>query len=255
MKIEGVEFKIKQRVIAQVNDAYLEEGKIHFIVGKNGAGKTSLLKILSGLEKNYTGDIHFLGRNLSDWSTEDLAQRRAVLSQSNFNAFPIKVEELVMMGRYPYFKQNASQRDKEIVAEAINLFNLDEFVGRDFLSLSGGERQRVLFAKCIAQVWGKEQHRKYLFLDEPLTYLDVEYQVQFLRLLHELIDRFNLTVVGVIHDINLAVNYGENFLLMHKGKCVEQGSASEVLNLENMRKYFRVSPEVIASRSSNFFVF
>ena len=255
MKIDGVEFSIKHKLIAQVEDAYLEEGKIHFVVGKNGAGKTSLLKILSGLEPNYKGEVSFLGRDLRDWKMEELAQRRAVLSQSNFNAFPIKVEELVMMGRYPFFKQNATQKDKEIVAKALALFELQKFVRRDFLSLSGGEKQRVLFAKCIAEIWGKEAHRKYLFLDEPLTYLDVEYQVQFLQLLGDLIERFNLTIVGVIHDINLAINYGDNFLLMHAGKCVEQGEGSRVLSRENMQKYFKVEPQVLQHQGRDFFVF
>lgn len=255
MNLEGIEFTIKQKLIAQVDEAYLEEGKIHFMVGKNGAGKTSLLKILSGLEPNYKGEVSFLGRNLRDWKMEELAQRRAVLSQSNFNAFPIKVEELVMMGRYPFFKQNATQKDKEIVNEAIALFELQKFVGRDFLSLSGGERQRVLFAKCIAQIWGKEVHRKYLFLDEPLTYLDVEYQVQFLQLLRDLIERFNLTIIGVIHDINLAINYGDNFLLMHEGRCLEQGRGSKVLSRENMKKYFKVQPHALQYQGREFFVF
>lgn len=255
MKLENIEFAIKGKTIAAVKNVYLEEGKVHFVVGKNGAGKTSLLKILSGLEQNYTGSVHFLGRDLRDWNKQDLAQRRAVLSQSNFNAFPIKVEELVMMGRYPFFNQSPTNKDKEIVDEAISLFGLEEFVGRDFLSLSGGERQRVLFAKCFAQIWGKEAYRKYLFLDEPLTYLDVEYQVQFLQLIKQLVSRFHLTIIGVIHDLNLAIHYGDNFVLMHQGECIKDGSANEVLNLHTMQKVFKVYPKEIQLEEDRFYLF
>jgi iron complex transport system ATP-binding protein len=223
----------------------LEANKLHLILGPNGAGKSTLIKVLSGQTKPSGGKIFYADKNLASLPLQALARQRAVLSQSTHFAFPISVEEVVMMGRYPHFSTQPNKADREIVTEVMLRFQLGELVKRDYTSLSGGEQQRVQFARIMAQIWPENKEHRILFLDEPLTYLDVKHQYDFLHQLRKFLDTQNLTVVGVLHDLNLAARFADNLILLKNGRCLDHGSPREVLTHENVTALYDMEPKLL----------
>src|SRR5437016_12587294 len=179
---------------ALISDVSLKflPGQLHLIIGPNGAGKSTLIKVLARLLRPQTGVVEYDGVDVSSAGELDLARRRAVLSQAVEVAFPLDVREVVMMGRYPHFGGRPGPFDENIVDEVMTHFDVTEFTDRDYQTLSGGERQRFNFARVLAQLWrdgmnvpADDQRTpktcRYLFLDEPLTFLDIRHQIDFMK--------------------------------------------------------------------------
>lgn len=225
--------------------AKFERGRLNLIIGPNGAGKSTLIKMLSKQLAPHAGSIEYDSVDVLAISHRDLAKFRAVLSQSLEVSFPLRVWEVVLMGRYPHFSGKPSAADERAVQEVMRFVDITELAERDYLTLSGGEKQRVHFARVLAQIWfpipGKS---RYLFLDEPLTFLDIYYQFEFMGKLRELLKAGDLVVVGIVHDLNLAARFGDALLLLHEGRVVAFGSKGDVLTRENIKTAFRLEPTV-----------
>ncbi|GAC1547876.1 MAG: heme ABC transporter ATP-binding protein [Myxococcales bacterium] len=223
-------------------------GQLHLIVGPNGAGKSTLLKLLSGELRPQSGAIAYGAAALGSLAPRHLATIRAILSQNLQLAFPLRVREVVMMGRYPHLLGEPSAEDERICSEALRLFDVAAMEQRDFSTLSGGEQQRVHFARVLAQIWVPTPGRpRYLFLDEPLTFLDIFHQVEFMRTLQALTRREELVVVGVVHDLNLASRFGDQLVLLHEGKVLAAGPREQVLTREKVERAFRLAPTIVRS--------
>ena len=225
-------------------------GKLHLLIGPNGAGKSTLIKVLARLLRPQTGSVTYEGNDVSDASEADLAKRRAVLSQAVEVAFPLSVREVVMMGRYPHFGGRPGPIDEEVVDELMQFFDVTEFSDRVYQTLSGGERQRVNFARVLAQLWRPPTSTngapcRFLFLDEPLTFLDIRHQIDFMKKVRNFTDAPDVVTVGVVHDLNLAARFADQVVLLNEGRMVAKGSASEVLTQENIRKVFAVEPTFV----------
>lgn len=228
-----------------------QEGRLSLVLGANGAGKSTLIRALCGqLGAGITGgtlrgDVHYAGRPLAQWSALQLAQVRAVLSQNVELAFPLRAWEVVMMGRYPHFAGRPEPRDERACEEAMRFFDVWEWADRNYLTLSGGERQRVHFARVLAQVWYPVAgaHR-YLILDEPLTFLDIRYQYEFMHKVRELMAAGDMIVVGVVHDLNLAARFADQLVLMKKGRVLADGAPREVLTADLVDAAFGIRPKV-----------
>jgi iron complex transport system ATP-binding protein len=226
--------------------ATFESGRLNLIVGPNGAGKSTLLKLLSGQVRPDAGAVRYGGVDVRRFTIADLSTVRAVLSQNVEIAFPLSVWEVVLMGRYPHFSGRPSASDERICEEVMQLFDVAELAGRDYLTLSGGEQQRVHFARVLAQIWQPVRGEdRYLFLDEPLTFLDIYYQIEFMRLLQSLRERKDIVVVGVLHDLNLAARFADQILMMHQGRLLASGPKEEVLTRENIQTAFRLAPRIV----------
>jgi iron complex transport system ATP-binding protein len=185
---------------------------------------------------------------VSQWSERDLAQRRAVLSQAVEVAFSIPVRELVMMGRYPHFGARPGADDLQVCEEVMQFFDVTAMADRSYGTLSGGEKQRVQFARVLAQIWRPlAGSTRYLFLDEPLTFLDIRYQIEFMNKVRIFALQEDVLVVGVVHDLNLAAQYADRLLLLHQGLILTDGSAREVLTADHLRTAFDVSPVVLTN--------
>ena len=177
----------------------------------------------------------------------DLAKHRAVLSQAVEVAFPLSVGEVVMMGRYPHFGSRPGPLDEQIVDELMQFFDVTEFKTRDYQTLSGGERQRVNFARVLAQLWrpAASSTCRFLFLDEPLTFLDIRHQIDFMKKVRNFTEAPDVVTVGVVHDLNLAARFADQVVLLNEGRVVAKGPASEVLTAENIRDVFAVEPTFV----------
>jgi heme transport system ATP-binding protein len=236
----------KGRRLVDAVSASFAAGEVNLIVGPNGAGKSTLLKLLSGQARPDSGEVRYGDVPLAAMTPRRLATLRAVLAQSVQVAFSLRVREVVMMGRYPHFAGSPSPADERVCAEVMGLFDVAEMADRDFLTLSGGEQQRVHFARVLAQVWlPVEGSGRYLFLDEPLTFLDIFHQFEFMRTLQHLARRERLVVAGVVHDLNLAARFADHLLLLHQGRLIAAGPRDEVLTPVNVAAAFRMTPTIV----------
>jgi iron complex transport system ATP-binding protein len=252
LSVHEVTRVVGEKTIVDRVSAKFERSQLSLIIGPNGAGKSTLIKLLSKQLRADAGTIEYDSMDVRSISHRDLAKSRAVLSQNIELSFPLRVWEVVMMGRYPHFAGKPGTVDERACQEVMRFFEVAEMADRDYLTLSGGEKQRVHFARVLAQIWfsisGKS---RYLFLDEPLTFLDIYYQFEFMGKLRELLKAGDLVVVGVVHDLNLAARFADNILLLHEGKVLACGSKSEVLTRANIKTAFRMEPTVFRARDES----
>ena len=247
----NITFRVGSKELISGISASFEPGGLHLLVGPNGAGKSTLVKVLARLLRPQTGTVEYEGVDVSQTSEAELAKRRAVLSQAIEIAFPLTVREVVMMGRYPHFSGRPGPTDEQIVDEVMEHFDVTEFKDRYYQSLSGGERQRVNFARVLAQLWGHTTDCRYLFLDEPLTFLDIRHQIDFMKRIRSFTKDSDVVTVGVVHDLNLAARFADQILMLNGGRLVAHGTPSEVLTTDRISQVFGVEPTMIQTEDSN----
>jgi iron complex transport system ATP-binding protein len=237
-------------LLDQVSAAF-EPGRLHLIIGANGAGKSTFVRVLARLLRPNEGRVTYGEADAAHWTERDLARHRAVLSQAFEVAFPIPVRELVMMGRYPHFRGSPGAIDERVVDEVMQFFDVTGMADRSYGTLSGGERQRVNFARVLAQVWQPlDNSSRYLFLDEPLTFLDIRHQLDFMKKVKTFSAQSDVVVVGVVHDLNLAAKFADRLLLIHQGRVLADGMTAEVLTRENLERAFEVTPVLLTNPAS-----
>jgi len=248
----NITFRVRNKSLLSDISVTFAPGKLHLIVGPNGAGKSTLIKVLARLLRPQTGTVEYEGVDVSEVSEAELAKRRAVLSQAVDVAFPLTVRELVMMGRYPHFGGRPRAADEQVADEVMAHFDVTEFSNRDYQTLSGGERQRVNFARVLTQLWrdGSGPACRYLFLDEPLTFLDIRHQIDFLKKIKDFAAASDVVTVGVVHDLNLAARFADHIVLLNEARVVGNGIAAEVLTSERIQDVFGVKPTFVESGDS-----
>jgi len=218
LSAQGIFFSVHDKNILHDISLRFTPGKFHAIMGQNGSGKSTLLRILAGSEKASSGKVMFNDKLLHHYNERELARQRAVLSQHYHISFPISVHDVVMMGRYPFFKNAPSQKDKDICKQAMQLMQVLDFADRDYNTLSGGEAQKVMMSRVLSQVWEcDESNACILFLDEPVSHLDIRFQHQLMQTAKAFCNK-HLTVVAVLHDVNLALKYADELLFMKNGR-------------------------------------
>ncbi len=251
LKVKGVSLDIHQkRILSDVNFE-LHPGQLTMVLGANGSGKSTLLKTLAKSMEPSTGEICINGKSLKEIPLAEFAKFRAVLTQQTNLSFQTKVEELILMGRYPHFQQVPNPQDLQCVESAISMFDLDSFRHRMYDTLSGGEQQRVQFARVYAQIAHVEDGAL-LLLDEPLTFLDIKHQLEFIVLIQKLVKEKNRSCLMVIHDVNLALKYGDYFLFMKEGRLIHQGGR-EVWNEALVHEVFGIQSTLIQFGENAYF--
>jgi iron complex transport system ATP-binding protein len=217
-------------------DFYLEiqEGEIIGLIGPNGSGKTSLLKLLAGLLRPQQGMIDFKGNNLLTKSPREMARQVGLVPQENQLLFPYTVGELVLMGRYAHQAGWGwdSPEDLQIAGQAMKAMDIAHLGNRTVQDISGGERQRAIIARALAQ------RPAVLLLDEPTAFLDINHQMEIYAVLKGLNHDYGVTVVLVSHDLNLAGQYCDRLVLLHEGRAYRTGRPEEVLTPEHIRAVY-----------------
>ena len=209
------------------------------LVGPNGSGKTTLLKILSGVIRDHEGTATLHGLYINRLKPKGLAKTIAVVPQDASFAFPLKAQEVVLMGRTPYqgFFSWDSVQDFQITKVAMQKTDCWHLAERVMSTLSAGEMQRVLLARALAQ------KPKVLLLDEPSSHLDLKHQKELFDLLVNLNQTEKLTVVCVVHDMNHAARYSQKVLVLKEGQQVAFGPTEEILKADMVSKVFDVIVE------------
>ena len=218
-------------------------------MGANGAGKSTLLKMLTGAIKPSSGKVLFKNKDLSSYTSEELAKERAVLSQSYQLNFPITVSDIIMMGRYPYFSSSPSQQDQEVFDASVKTVGVGHLVNRDYNTLSGGEAQKVQMARVLSQVWQiKGNAPKALYLDEPVSSLDMKYQHEILSIAKRFAEAGN-AVVTILHDVNLALQYADRIHFMKDGEMLYSYTQGQNIDLKMLSLIFDIPFKALMSNS------
>lgn len=256
LQIQSVDFWVHpKQILHNINVSY-KPNAISMLVGPNGAGKSTLLKLLSQQYKPTTGSVSWYSKQLEKISIHESSKFRAVLSQHVNVSFPLTVNQVVTMGRSPHFTSKPTENDKQIVQEAMAFFNIDSFKNRILSTLSGGEQQRVHFARVAAQIWpeNNQNQPKLLLLDEPLTFLDIYYQYEFMDLLKKLMQLQQLTVVCVVHDLNLALKFADCVTVLKNGKVLGHGETIATLTPALIQEAFQLKPTFYTDNTGKSFL-
>jgi heme transport system ATP-binding protein len=240
-ELRAVRYQVGDSLILDGVTARFRPHRFNVILGPNGAGKSTLLKIATGLLRPSSGDVLYEDRPIKAFSTAALARKRAVLSQHVELVFPMPVQDVVMMGRYPHYGRAPSTRDRTVVERALALVDMTAKRDQHYSTLSGGEQQKVQLARVLAQIWNYDEPRehKFLFLDEPIEGLDVHYQIHMLDVARELLN-YECTVVAVLHDLNIAFQYGDSFFFMERGQLVQETDGTDGIRQELIERVFGV---------------
>jgi iron complex transport system ATP-binding protein len=214
-----------------------EKGECIGILGPNGSGKSTLLKTLSRILSPTSGRVVLCGKELERYSTKELARNMAVVPQDTNIDFDFTCLEVVLMGRNPHMSrfEIEGRKDADIAREAMMLTSTWHLRERPFVELSGGERQRVIIARALAQ------QPSVLLLDEPVSHLDINHQIEILDLVERLKKERGLVVIIILHDLNLAARYCDRLILLFNNRILATGGPDEVITQENIRKAFRAN--------------
>jgi iron complex transport system ATP-binding protein len=246
LRAEHLSFRIGDKTLIDDVSLQLAPGAFTMVLGPNGAGKSTLLKLLTGTEAPQQGQVWYSDRPLSSIPLAAQARQKAVLSQLLSLPFDLSVADVVMMGRYPYFDLNPTGQDKQIADDCLASVGMLPFRPRAFASLSGGEKQKVHLARVLAQLHRPpgDDSVKYLFLDEPISALDIHYQHQILSLVQTLAAQ-NMAVFVIVHDINLALQYAQTVILMDQGRIYGMGNPNDVLTAASIEAVFQLRPHFL----------
>lgn len=234
IELKSISFSYGEKPVLSNLSAAFGPGTFYGIVGPNGCGKTTLIRLLCGLNKPSEGQVLLNGRSYGDYSRKELGKQLSLLPQSR--SLPsVTVEDLVSRGRYPYLglTRRMTDADRTAVQKALSDAGAVSFARRDITTLSGGERQRVCFALLLAQ------DTPYVFLDEPTTYLDIAHRFSLLEQLKSLKEQ-GKCVIAVLHDLSLALRYCDQVAVLEKGSLCAMDSPQTLLDRGILERVFSV---------------
>ncbi len=220
-----------------------EAGTMLCLLGPNGSGKTTLLKCLLRLLKHSSGAVLLDGQPAEQYSSGRLAQMVAYVPQTPSSAFAFTVRQIVLLGRTPHLGPMGFETDLDhrVVKAAMEMTEVHQFADRTLDELSGGEAQRVMIARALAQ------QPQIMLLDEPTSHLDIRNQLLIYRMMHRLAHDWNMAIVCVSHDVNLAGRFADRLVLMREGKVLAAGACDEVIRRDVLSKAYDVEVELIAT--------
>ena len=235
--IRNIEFSYN--IVPVLQDVSCDIGKGDFValVGPNGSGKSTLIKCINGILKIQKGEILIDGLVSKTYSPNAMARKIAYVPQSESRQISATVFDTVLMGRKPYISWKPSASDLNITAEILDLLDIDHLSMKRTNELSGGQQQIVMIARALAQ------EPEILLLDEPTANLDVRHQLEVLEVLKGLAAK-GMTVVIAIHDINMAVRYANNIMMLKEGKVFSYGSKDDI-TAECIEHLYEIKAEVI----------
>ncbi|KYG33154.1 ABC transporter ATP-binding protein [Alkalihalobacillus trypoxylicola] len=238
LNVNNVTLKFGEHQVIRHIDFQVNRYEMFGIVGPNGSGKSTLLSAIHGGKPCDQGEIYLKNQKISSYSTKELAKLIAVLPQLSETAFDYKIKDIVALGRYPYQKgifQQLSVHDHEMIEKVMKDTQIHSYKNQSLQTLSGGERQRVLLARALVQ------EPELLILDEPTNHLDMRHQIQLLDTLRAWTREHKITVIAVLHDLNLASLYFDRILLLDKGEKVELNHPNQTFNEKSLNEVYQTA--------------
>ena len=240
ISVTGAEVSYEGKLALDSVDLAFARGEMAGIIGRNGSGKSTLLKLIGRLLVPSDGAVYLDGKALASLPMGELARSTSVLPQAPTPPAELTVRELVGYGRYPHvpWLRRFGGRDHEIVEGAIESCRLEELAGRRLDTLSGGERQKAWVAMALAQ------QPRVMLLDEPVTFLDLGQQLEVMDLVSRLNRDEGITVVAVMHDLNLAARYCERLVALKDGRVCADGPTADVMSPAVLREVFGIEARI-----------
>ena len=222
----------------------INKGSFVSIIGPNGSGKTTLIKLISKALTDFEGNISIKNEDIDSYSVEALSKSMATIAQGGNVKFPFTCLDIVLMGRNPHISNmsNLSDRDLTIVQEMMTLTDTAKFSKKLITEVSGGEYQRVIFTRALVQ------ETDILILDEAFSAMDISHTVNAMKVLREFIDKKGITVVSVIHDINIAYKYSDHVIVLKEGHVKGDGTPNEVLTEPFVKEIFDIDVDYIEGK-------
>ncbi|MBQ3512188.1 MAG: ABC transporter ATP-binding protein [Lachnospiraceae bacterium] len=247
MEIKKLCFSYGENRFIENLSGNIAKGKITTILGPNGCGKSTLLNLLVNQLKPQGGKVTLDGKEIRNIPLKDMAKTVAMVHQQNSAPPDTTVERLIHFGRMPYQSMFSTKDEdgEQIVTWALKVTNLTHMAKKRVSQLSGGERQRAWIALALAQ------KTDILFLDEPTTYLDIYYQMEILSLVRKLNREYNMTIVMVLHDINQAMQFSDNLIIMKKGNICYAGPVAGGITEERLKEVYGIKAVIRWSKQNN----
>ncbi|MGF6192825.1 ABC transporter ATP-binding protein [Serratia sp. 2723] len=233
---ENITWRVGKKTIVNNVSLSVSSGETVGLLGPNGCGKSSLLRILAGLRRPHSGTVTLDGQNIAQMAKKQLARRVAFVEQHGMTEANMRVVDVVKLGRIPHHSpfSNWSTQDDDTVTAALQRVDMLSKSEQGWQSLSGGERQRVHIARALAQSPTE------ILLDEPTNHLDIRHQIQLMKLVSEL----PVTSIVAIHDLNHASMFCDSLIVMQQGQIVAAGSPQEILTESLLWDVFRVETKI-----------
>lgn len=241
LKGKNLTLKYDKNIIIENESFEIQENKINVILGPNGSGKTTLFKSLCKQLIPSSGNILLNDKNISKYKNKDFAKIISILFQENIAPNDLTVKELISYGRFAHIGlfSDLNEEDNKIIEDAMNLTNTKQFENKLINELSSGQKQLVWTAMLIAQ------DSKYMFLDEPTTYLDLKNQFEIMNCIKRINKKLNKTIILILHDINLAAQYADYIFMLKDKKIKYKGLPIEVLSENNIKDIYDINVKII----------
>ena len=238
IKLENFSTGYKNKIIIKPMNLTIKSDNWLGIIGANGSGKSTLVRAICRIIKPFEGKVLLKGKDLNKLSNRYISQKISFLPQGTNPNLLISVNDLVALGRSPYKKFwefDLNKKDKSIIEDSLKLVDIFDLKECLLNEISGGQRQRAFLALALAQ------ETEIIILDEPTNYLDINHQIKFLKILKDLQLKKNLTIITVLHDLNLTARFSDNIAALKKGVLLEVGYPKDVLTKENIKDIFDIN--------------
>ncbi|MDZ4728197.1 MAG: heme ABC transporter ATP-binding protein [Leptospira sp.] len=247
IQFQNISYKINNQFLVKNINLRIRPGEIHVLLGKNGAGKSTIFKLLCGDIEPNIGEIFINDKNLNTYNVKSLSTIRSVLTQEYDLNFPFSVSEIVALGRmpFPYVKE----KNEMIIQETLDITSIQHLGERDYNTLSGGEKQRTQLSRVLTQIWDSPD--KYIFLDEPTSGMDLPNQIKTLEISKQMAEQ-GYGVFIILHDINLAFQYADTISLIKNGSIYVSGDPSLSLNEEILSDVYDIPIHIIQNKHHTF---
>jgi len=235
VRLENISSGYNGEVILHDIDLTVNRGEIVGILGPNGSGKTTLLRTISRILTPSSGTVFFEEKDMAHYAIKELAKKIAVVSQ-DVETEHMTVEEYVLLGRLPHYGSWQffdTGKDRDVAATYMNMTDIIQYRARQLDRISGGEKQLAHIAKALAQ------QPRLLLLDEPTSYLDITHQVKIMDLIRRLNRELGITILMVLHDLNIASEYSDRLVLLNNGAIVKTGDPDTVLTYQNIEEVYK----------------
>lgn len=238
---KNLSFNYGQKSILNNLSIDFDKGLFYSIIGPNGSGKTTLLKLLAGILPSDRKTVYLKNDDINVIKQKEIAKRLSVVPQITDMQYEFSVHDIVMMGRTPYtsrFQKN-TDKDRKLVNDAMRETGVINLRDKKITQLSGGELQRVILARAIAQ------ETDIMLLDEPISHLDIGYQYEISELVHKLCKKKGITVINIVHDLNIAMRYSDKILMLKDGNIYRYGNPEEVITKDTIKDVYSIDVELI----------
>jgi iron complex transport system ATP-binding protein len=250
IKVEKLNFTYNHAPFIQDLSHQFDTGKISTVIGPNGCGKSTLVKLITRQLRPQSGSVLLNNQDIRQLKSREFARCVALLSQNTFVP-NMEIEQLVLSGRYPHqsFASSNSAEDRRIVQAALQQTGADKFRQKNVRNLSGGERQKVFISMALAQ------DTDIIVLDEPTAFLDIHACNDIMQLIKKLNDDLGKTIIMVLHDLQFALHYSDDLLVMQNGSIIQSGSATEVIASGAIEQAFKIKIKCFTEDDNPYYCF